>query len=288
MTDQNLPRISVIIPTCHRNDLLAKCLDCLAPGIQILPPEQYEVIVTDDGSRTTAQQMVQERYSWAHWVEGPRRGPAANRNNGARFAHGGWFAFTDDDCLPQPGWLEAFRAAIQPDIFVYEGKTTCLAGLHSPLEDAPINLTGGWLWSCNMLVKQTVFASLGGFDEDFPHPHMEDTDFRERLKQNGLGFVFVEGALIDHPPRRVAWGPKRGAAQESEVMWYYKMGKSRFSGLRILKRTLGFRLRTIKNNPLTRDTVLAVASLFCELFYLATKLRSWNVKYRAMYSSVHK
>lgn len=40
---------SVVIPTCRRNDLLAKCLDRLAPGQQTLSPDQYEVIVTDDG-----------------------------------------------------------------------------------------------------------------------------------------------------------------------------------------------------------------------------------------------
>ena len=91
--------ISVIIPTCHRNASLAKCLDCLAPGTQTLPPEQYEVIVTDDGSRSTAQQMVQENYPWVLWIAGPCRGPAANRNNGAEAAQGQWLAFTDDDCL---------------------------------------------------------------------------------------------------------------------------------------------------------------------------------------------
>ena len=283
MSNPDLPMISVIIPTCHRNGLLAKCLDCLAPGVQTLPPEQYEVIVTDDGSRSTAEELVRDNYPWARWVEGPRRGPAANRNNGAKFAQGGWFAFTDDDCLPQPGWLEAFQAAIKPGTFVYEGKTTCRAGLRSPLEDAPINLTGGWLWSCNIMVGKVVFAALGGFDENFPHPHMEDTDFRERLKQIGHSFLFVGGATIDHPPRRVAWGPQRGAAQESEIMWYYKCGKSGFAGMRILKRTLGFRLRTIKNNPPSVDTALAIASLFCELLYLATKVRAWESKYSVIY-----
>lgn len=94
--------ISVIIPTCDRNEQLAKCLDCLAPGVQTLPAEQYEVIVTDDGSDLTAEQMILERYLWARWVAGPRIGPAANRNNGVQYARGEWLAFTDDDCLPDP------------------------------------------------------------------------------------------------------------------------------------------------------------------------------------------
>lgn len=276
-------KISIIIPTCHRNDLLAKCLDCLAPGVQTLPPEQYEVIVTDDGSHSTAEQLVRDSYPWAHWVEGPRRGPAANRNSGAKAARGEWFAFTDDDCLPKPEWLLAYIDAVNPYVHVYEGKTTCESGLCSPLEHAPINSTGGWLWSCNMMVEKAIFVALDGFDENFPHPHMEDTEFRERIKQSGYNFVFIENALVDHPPRRVAWGARRGAAQESEIMWYYKSGTFRFTGMSLLKRTSSFRLRAIKHHPLSIDTILALASLSCELLYLSTKVRSWDIKYRTMY-----
>ncbi len=285
MNKTNSPKISVVIPTCHRNDLLALCLDCLAPGVQTLPAEQYAVIVTDDGSRSTAEQLVQDSYPWVKWTAGPRRGPAANRNHGAELAQGEWLAFTDDDCLPQPGWLAAFVAAIEPGVFVYEGKTTCRAGVGSPLQQAPINLTGGWLWSCNMMIHAAAFRAMNGFDPSFPHPHMEDVDFRERLKQSNQRFVFIEAALIDHPPRRVAWGARRGAAQESEVMWFYKTGHSHFSGLRILKRTLGFRLRAIKNSPLSKDTLLAVVSLGSELCYLSTQVRAWERKYKKRYAS---
>src|SRR5688572_17920597 len=107
--------ISIIVPTCHRNDLLAKCLDRLAPEVQsdvvlcakdsaradrqsgtaespflgatVAPNPKavrYEVIVTDDGKDATAEQMIGESYPWATWLPGPRRGPASNRNNGAR------------------------------------------------------------------------------------------------------------------------------------------------------------------------------------------------------------
>ncbi|MFM6224388.1 MAG: glycosyltransferase family 2 protein, partial [Dolichospermum sp.] len=78
----NYIKFSVIIPTYHRNDLLAKCLDCLAPGMQTLPADQYEVIVSDDGYQSTAQEMIEQNYPWVKWVAGPGKGPAANRNNG--------------------------------------------------------------------------------------------------------------------------------------------------------------------------------------------------------------
>jgi len=77
---------SVIVPTYNRNDLLAKCLDCISPGIQKFESEKYEVIVTDDGVESTALNMIKENYPWVKWYEGPHKGPAANRNNGAKYA----------------------------------------------------------------------------------------------------------------------------------------------------------------------------------------------------------
>src|ERR1700733_6028896 len=102
--------ISVVIPTSHRPDLLSSCLDRLAPGVQTFPANLYEVVVSDDGE-PTIDELLAERYPWATCLKGPRKGPAANRNNGARFAHAKWIAFTDDDCVPDSGWLAAYAAA---------------------------------------------------------------------------------------------------------------------------------------------------------------------------------
>ena len=99
MTSADAPLFSVVIPTCHRNDALAACLERLAPGKQSLAAASYEVIVTDDGSRATSEAMLREKFPWAKWMAGPRRGPAANRNHGAKHANGNWIAFADDDCL---------------------------------------------------------------------------------------------------------------------------------------------------------------------------------------------
>ena len=122
------------------------------PGRQTLPADQYEVIVTDDGE-PTVERFLTEKYPWVSWVPGPRRGPAANRNAGARRARGDWLAFTDDDCVPDPNWLAGFATATHAGCRVYEGKTTCVAGIHSPIDHAPVNITGGWLWSCNIFIR---------------------------------------------------------------------------------------------------------------------------------------
>jgi GT2 family glycosyltransferase len=197
------PLFSVIVPTYHRNDLLSKCLDCLAPGVQKLPAEQYEVIVTDDGSQTTAQEMISDRYPWVKWVAAPHQGPATNRNNGSKYAEGEWLIFTDDDCLPDSQWLEAYSQAIlnQPDCLVFEGKTYVDSPRKSLAETAPINETGGYLWSCNLAIQKQLFESLGGFDQRFPYAAMEDVDLRLRLTKLGYKFSFIPLASVCHPWR---------------------------------------------------------------------------------------
>src|SRR5438045_1828179 len=104
--------LSVIIPTCNRPHLLAKCLERLEPGAQALPHERYEVIVSDDGAEHSAQRLIAAHFSWAIHAPGPRKGPAANRNNGARRGRNEWLVFSVDDCLPDHNWLSAYTDAI--------------------------------------------------------------------------------------------------------------------------------------------------------------------------------
>jgi glycosyltransferase involved in cell wall biosynthesis len=270
---------SVIIPTYHRNDLLAKCLDCIAPGVQSLEKNQYEVIVTDDGQNTTAEQMIHDRYPWVKWVAGASKGPATNRNNGASYAQGEWLVFTDDDCLPDAQWLEAYAGAIANDVYVYEGKTTCEAGLKSPLEHAPINLTGGYLWSCNMMIKSQLFQSLGGFNENFPYPHMEDVDFRERIQKSITSFQFISSAVVDHPPRKLPWGDKLAASQESTFMYWRKVENKKNIFLELIYVIMRFRLRSIISHSISLDTFKALLSLTIELVYVSINMHIWNKKY---------
>jgi GT2 family glycosyltransferase len=197
------PLFSVIVPTYHRNDLLAKCLDCLAPGVQTLPAEQYEVIVTDDGSQTIAEEIIKQYYPWVKWVAGPHKGPAANRNNGARYANGEWLAFTDDDCLPDPQWLAAYTEAIikESSYLVFEGRVYVDRPKQTLAEKSPANESGGYLWSCNFAIKKELFNYLNGFDERFPYAAMEDVDMKLRLTKAGYKILFIKTASLCHPWR---------------------------------------------------------------------------------------
>ena len=275
--------ISVVVPTCQRNEALAQCLDRLAPGAQTLDASQYEVIVTDDGSKSTAQAMIRERYSWARWVAGPRRGPAANRNCGARLAQGEFLAFTDDDCLPSPDWLRAYAAAIRENVEIYEGATAATGPLQGPFVGAPVNLKGGSLWSCNMMVSQGVFARLEGFDEGFPGAADEDVDFHRRAHARGEAIDFVPDALVLHPPVRRVWGRKTARMWESQVRLVYKADPSRpaFTRYGLVWYALNTRARQLWRAPLSLDWLLGVCGLIVELIWIARHARRWEHKHRA-------
>jgi GT2 family glycosyltransferase len=280
--------VSVVVPTCHRNDMLALCLERLAPGTQTLDAARYEVIITDDGRESTAQAMLTEKFPWAKWVEGPKRGPAANRNSGAKHASGAWIAFTDDDCLPEANWLEEMLKArdAQPNVVAFEGKTTCPDDLTNPMLEAPLNEYGGCMWSCNVLFHKADFLALRGFDEDFPFATLEDTDFRERLIGSGRQSAFVETAIVSHPARLRKTGIVRAKLFESDFMIIYKTG---FQGsyLPLMLKHLVKRAIKIPIEYKFHSRAFGIAAdTIVQFFYILQHGKEWEQKYRKKYKEV--
>jgi len=195
---------SVIIPTYQRPEELIGCLDCLAPGNQQLSFDDYEVIVSDDaGTGSETQRLVTDQYPWATWMEGPGCGVAANRNHGARQGQGKWLVFTDDDCRPVEGWLEAYRLAQEnTSQQVMEGRTEPGTEKPGPGWTAPINRQGGKLWSCNFAIRRSLYERLSGFDEEYPSFGVEDIDFRVRVNAEVDEIRFVPEAKVVHPWRK--------------------------------------------------------------------------------------
>jgi glycosyltransferase involved in cell wall biosynthesis len=216
VSSTRVPLFSVVIPTYNREADLRSCLDCLAPGAQETAwpavagsaggrPDrieciEYEVIVSNDGEDLPA---VRRDYPWIAFVQGPRRGPAANRNCGAAAARGRWLAFVDDDCLPDRRWLAEHAIGTRTGARVLEGATHPVGRRESVDTEAPINLQGGFLWSCNFAILRSEFERLGGFDEGFPHPAMEDVDLNHRVRLAGIPKAFRAAAIVRHPYRRM-------------------------------------------------------------------------------------
>ncbi|WP_291276046.1 glycosyltransferase [Flavobacterium sp.] len=258
--------LSVVIPTCNRQDLLVKCLDAVAASNQLLDKSNYEVIVTDDSSNNETEKILLDQYPWVKWVAGPRKGPASNRNNGAAKSVGEWLVFFDDDCIPDAGVLQAYYSLISTaDVDVIEGAIYSDEHI-KPLFIAPINLTGGHLWSCNFAINKRVFNALKGFDENYKYPNLEDNDLNRRIKIDGYKMIFGKEARVYHPPRPVA-GPKKSALYHESWMYYHEKFGEKKTFKDLISTIVKTRLRTIVKSPKSILSVKAVWMLMQELFY---------------------
>ena len=165
----------------------------------------YEVIVSDAGVEFTMEALLRERFPWARWSPAPRHGPGPNRNAGAKLAHGTWLAFVDDDCVPEPDWLQRLAAKAEAGVDVVEGAIHSPGLPDSPFWTAPENLVGNAGWTANLCVRRETFERLGGFDPDM-NEVAEDVEFHLRSQREGCRWVFAADAVVIHPPRHLGWG----------------------------------------------------------------------------------
>jgi GT2 family glycosyltransferase len=111
-------------------------------------------------------------------------------------------AFTDDDCVPRPDWLEQAltTARATPDLAVLQGATL------RPHQDAPPTLNtlaretlapSPYFEGCNLLFPRAVLERTGGFDESFPFGG-EDTAAGWAAVEDGGRWVFDETAAVTH------------------------------------------------------------------------------------------
>jgi GT2 family glycosyltransferase len=189
-------RVSVVVPTCGRADLLARCLQALEN--QSLPREQYEIIVVDDSQL--------------------RSGPAAARNRGWHQARADIVAFTDDDTVPDREWLERGLEAMQDHVDAISGRIVMpIPATPTDYERDAQGLERSEFVTANCLVRKRVLERLGGFDEGFRMAWREDSDLHFRLLQCGARLVHAPRAVVVHPVRPASWGVS--VKQQRKVMY---------------------------------------------------------------------
>jgi glycosyltransferase involved in cell wall biosynthesis len=204
-------KISVVIPTYCRPLLLMECLKSLAK--QQFNRDDFEVIVVSDGPDHLTKQLV---VSWKHTglldiVYVPlatKRGPAAARNMGWKLSTGTLVAFTDDDCLPDPLWLQTIWEAYQEEeLIAYSGRIIV------PVPEKPTDyewniaqLEKARFVTANCVCTRMALESIKGFDERFELAWREDSDLEFRLLQQQIPIISLHDAIVVHPVREASWG----------------------------------------------------------------------------------
>ncbi|MEQ8847671.1 glycosyltransferase family A protein [Botrimarina sp.] len=202
---------SVIIP--HYNDAprLRLCLDALSR--QTLPSDAFEVIVVDNNSTSPPRELV-EGYPFCRFTSETRAGSYASRNRGLEVASGRVLAFTDSDCLPEPGWLEAGVARVTRgpapgqvggaiQVFPADGAAPTAAELYDMLYGLRQEVNVGsfrFAATANMFTTREVFDAVGLFNPNLKSGG--DFEWGRRVADSGRPVVYAPEAVVRHPARR--------------------------------------------------------------------------------------
>jgi GT2 family glycosyltransferase len=205
------PVVSIIIPV-HNGDALFQ--QCLA-SVKALDPAPMELVVVVDGECERARELAQLSGATVLHVR-EQAGPARARNLGAGQARGEILFFVDSDVALPSGALDDIMRlfADEPD----------LAALIGSYDDAPgspdflsqyrnllhhfVHQTGdeeaSTFWGACGAIRRDVFLALGGFDEAYRYPSIEDIELGYRLKRAGYRIRLHKSLQVKHLKR---WDP---------------------------------------------------------------------------------
>lgn len=234
--------MTVIIPVKDRREQMLRCLDAALA----LDYPDYEVLVADNCSTDGTPEACLERAKSSDIplrVERFEGSLGEMRNRAVECASGEIVAFTDSDCLPQPGWLRAGvgRFLDDPRLGVVCGRTLPEESIEGARWPATIQVEGwsGRYEGANLLFRREALLQTGGFDEVVGH-FWEDTAAGVALKRAGWGATFEPDALVFHdvtfPGYR--WHLKRAWKQShvGPVLKQYPELRTELFWLRIFQR----------------------------------------------------
>jgi glycosyltransferase involved in cell wall biosynthesis len=204
------PKVSVVIPAYNAAKFIDKTLD----SVRAQTFTDYEIIVTDDGSKDETQSVV-EAYLKKHALAGrclrqENKGIAAARNTGIKAAQGALVALVDHDDFWAPEKLAKSLAAFaaHPEAVLVghrmtvtrDGRALWVAS-RGPCRLAPYDyllLVGNAVSPSSVVFLREKALSIGGFRENPEFNTVEDYDFWMRFAKVGP-FYFIDEVLGEVP-----------------------------------------------------------------------------------------
>ncbi len=208
-----MPLLSFIIPVFNR----PQEVDELLESISRQETSNFEVIVVEDGSKMTCEDIVDE---WSRglpvsYLTQSNQGPGPARNTGVGAAKSDWLVFLDSDCLLPPGYTKVVAEALQqPAFHCFGGPDRAHADFNTMQKAighamSSLLTTGGirgghkrmdtfYPRSFNLGVRKEIFQELGGFSK---MRFGEDLDFSMRLIEQGYQTTLLPGAWVYHKRR---------------------------------------------------------------------------------------
>lgn len=208
-----MKRLSVIIPVHDRRERLDACLASLAKCEG--RSEEIEIIVVCDGGPASIREAASAwNGRWPlRWIDIAKSGPAAARNRAMREAQGEVFLFLNDDVELEPQCLVAhLRAHDREPGHAVAGHTRWHPRVvrtefmhwashhdhHYYLLTDSTKATWEFWHTLNASMHRRWFDEGELYDETFPDPAYEDTEYAYRLEKKGMRFLFAADAILYH------------------------------------------------------------------------------------------
>lgn len=248
----DVPVVSIVICTRNRAPGLAKAVASLA---RIEAAEPWEVLLLDNASTDATRATIlaacdaDPRFSY-HYCD--RVGLGAAREFARKRARGRILAFTDDDCLVAPDFVDQLVQA-----FASHELAGCIGGRIERFNSAHLALTidertmvsrtaaysfvpAGAFHGANLSFLAHALDTAGGFDPrlgagtDFP---CEDIDAVARVVYAGFEAIYDPRVIVRHDHGRVE-------ADRRRVMASYDRGRGAYFALLIANRVTRKHCRT--------------------------------------------
>ena len=202
------PEVSVVIPVHNGGEKFCQCL----ASVTQCSPAPAEIIVVADGDAEGSGRIAEEFA--ARVLTTPRPvGPAQARNLGAKAAKADILFFVDSDVTVPEDAVGLITAAFQEDPTV--------AAVFGSYDDDPVetnflsqyknlfhhyvhqtsNGEASTFWGACGAIRRDVFLAMGGFDEGYLHPTIEDIELGYRLKKAGYRIRLLKRLQIKHLKR---------------------------------------------------------------------------------------
>jgi len=179
----------------------------LPPLVASLPPG-VELIVSDDGSSDASAAVAQT--NGARLVKHPAAtGPAGARNRGASAADGAILVFLDADVRVHADTLmrllDVFEdSAVAAAFGSYDAtpEARSWVSLYKNLAHHFVHQRSSGeaatFWAGCGAIRASVFRELGGFDETYRRPSLEDVELGYRLRRRGYLIRLLPAAQVTH------------------------------------------------------------------------------------------
>lgn len=173
------PNASIFIATFNNAPVLHKVLDAM---LKLDYPAQYEIIVSDDGSKDNTKQMLLQNFRNNKKIKLiflRHGGVCRARNAGIKAARFPIVINMDHDCIPEKIWLRQ----------MVKGFSSPKVGIVSAYD---------YYGGTSTAFRKNLLNKVGGYDENYVY-YREDTDLSFKIMDLGYEFKLVKANYVhDH------------------------------------------------------------------------------------------